>query len=69
MPEECAADRVVSPANAISWGALGPQMFGPGAIYHMVPISLAIGVVLPLPFWVAVRPHTAHIKNRSQLAD
>lgn len=50
------ADRAVSPANAISWGALGPQMFGPGSIYHMVPISLAIGVVLPLPFWVAVRP-------------
>lgn len=41
-------------ANAISWGALAPQMFGPGAPYHMVPISLAIGLVLPLPFWVAV---------------
>ncbi|KAF7799543.1 hypothetical protein EIP86_010780 [Pleurotus ostreatoroseus] len=40
-------------SNAISWGALGPQMFGPHALYRMVPISLAIGVVLPLPFWVA----------------
>lgn len=41
-------------SNAISWGALGPQMFGPGATYRMVPISLAIGVVLPLPFVLAV---------------
>ncbi|KAI0811002.1 OPT oligopeptide transporter [Irpex lacteus] len=40
-------------SNAISWGALGPQMFGPGATYRMVPISLAIGVVLPLPFVLA----------------
>lgn len=41
-------------ANAISWGALGPQMFGPKGVYHMVPISLAIGLVLPFPFWIAV---------------
>ncbi|KAI0345292.1 OPT oligopeptide transporter [Trametopsis cervina] len=42
-------------SNAISWGALAPQMFGPGAPYHMVPVSLAIGVVLPLPFYLAYR--------------
>ena len=42
-------------ANAIAWGALAPQMFGPKSTYRMVPISLAIGLVLPLPFWVAVR--------------
>ncbi|KAI0086087.1 OPT oligopeptide transporter [Irpex rosettiformis] len=40
-------------SNAISWGALGPQMFGARATYHMVPISLAIGVILPLPFLFA----------------
>ncbi|EKM55312.1 uncharacterized protein PHACADRAFT_255841 [Phanerochaete carnosa HHB-10118-sp] len=40
-------------SNAISWGALAPQMFGPKGVYHMVPISLAIGVFLPLPFWFA----------------
>ncbi|KDQ54237.1 hypothetical protein JAAARDRAFT_402902 [Jaapia argillacea MUCL 33604] len=38
-------------SNAISWGALGPQMFGVGGTYVMVPVSLAIGVVLPLPFY------------------
>ena len=42
-------------ANAISWGALGPQMFGPKGVYHMVPISLAIGLFLPFPFYFAVR--------------
>lgn len=42
-------------SNAISWGALGPQMFGAHSLYRMVPISLAIGVVLPLPFYIAHR--------------
>ncbi|OBZ65661.1 Oligopeptide transporter 3 [Grifola frondosa] len=40
-------------SNAISWGGLAPQMFGAHSIYHMVPISLAIGVFLPLPFIAA----------------
>ncbi|EJD55165.1 OPT superfamily oligopeptide transporter [Auricularia subglabra TFB-10046 SS5] len=42
-------------SNAISWGALGPQMFGRGGTYTMVPIALAIGLVLPIPFWLAHR--------------
>ncbi|CCL98811.1 uncharacterized protein FIBRA_00816 [Fibroporia radiculosa] len=42
-------------SNAISWGALAPQMFGPHSTYRMVPISLAIGVFLPLPFYLAHR--------------
>lgn len=37
--------------SAISWGALGPQMFGADGLYVMIPISLAIGVFLPLPFY------------------
>lgn len=39
-------------SNAISWGALGPQMFGRGGTYVMVPIALAIGLFLPVPFWL-----------------
>ena len=42
--------------NGISWGGLGPQMFGIHGVYHMVPICLAIGVFLPLPFIAAVSP-------------
>ena len=44
----------LSTANGISWGGLGPQMFGINGVYHMVPICLAIGVFLPLPFIAAV---------------
>ncbi|PSR83036.1 hypothetical protein PHLCEN_2v5840 [Hermanssonia centrifuga] len=40
---------------AVAWGALGPQMFGAKGIYHIVPISLAIGLTLPLPFYLAHR--------------
>ncbi|KZV74273.1 OPT superfamily oligopeptide transporter [Peniophora sp. CONT] len=39
-------------SNAISWGALGPQMFGADGLYVMIPVSLAIGVFLPIPFWL-----------------
>ncbi|KAI0926086.1 hypothetical protein AcW1_008352 [Taiwanofungus camphoratus] len=42
-------------SNAISWGALGPEMFGAHGVYHMVPISLAIGLFCPLPFYIAYR--------------
>lgn len=41
-------------ANGISWGGLAPEMFGIHGVYHMVPICLAIGVFLPLPFIAAV---------------
>lgn len=39
-------------SNAISWGALGLQMFGAGGTYVMIPVALAIGVFLPIPFWL-----------------
>ncbi|KAH9934458.1 OPT oligopeptide transporter [Epithele typhae] len=39
--------------NGISWGGLGPQMFGVHGVYHIVPICLAIGVFTPLPFIAA----------------
>ncbi|EPS95668.1 OPT oligopeptide transporter [Fomitopsis schrenkii] len=42
-------------SNAIAWGALGPQMFGAHSTYKMVPISLAIGLFLPLPFYFCYR--------------
>ncbi|KAH8099561.1 OPT oligopeptide transporter [Cristinia sonorae] len=42
-------------SNAISWGALAPYMFSPHATYKMVPISLAIGVICPLPLYLAHR--------------
>ncbi|KAE9384031.1 OPT superfamily oligopeptide transporter, partial [Gymnopus androsaceus JB14] len=35
-------------SNAISWGALRREMFSPGKIYYMVPVSLAIGAIFPI---------------------
>ncbi|KAH9936802.1 OPT oligopeptide transporter [Epithele typhae] len=39
--------------NGISWGGLGPEMFGIHGVYHMVPLCLAIGVFCPLPLIAA----------------
>ncbi|KAF8488522.1 OPT oligopeptide transporter protein-domain-containing protein [Gautieria morchelliformis] len=44
-------------SNAISWGALGPQMFGAGGTYVAVPLALAVGIVLPIPFWILHRKY------------
>ncbi|KAH9833309.1 OPT oligopeptide transporter [Rhodofomes roseus] len=44
---------IIYNTSAIAWGALGPQMFSGTALYRMVPISLAIGLFLPLPFYIA----------------
>jgi len=44
-------------SNAISWGALGPQMFGAGGTYVSIPLSLAVGLVLPIPFWLLHRKY------------
>ncbi|KAI0351216.1 OPT oligopeptide transporter [Trametes cingulata] len=42
-------------SNAISWGALGPEMFGINGVYHMVPLCLVIGLFTPLPFILAYK--------------
>ncbi|TRM66262.1 OPT oligopeptide transporter protein-domain-containing protein [Schizophyllum amplum] len=47
--------------NAIAWGALGRQMFSPGKVYYMVPISLAIGAALPIPHYIL---HRLYPKNQ-----
>jgi len=39
-------------AQAVAWGGVGKQIFSAGGTYVMVPIGLAIGLVLPLPFWL-----------------
>ncbi|KAF8579002.1 OPT superfamily oligopeptide transporter [Ramaria rubella] len=44
-------------SNAVSWGALGPKMFGAGGTYVAIPLALAVGVVLPIPFWLLHRKY------------
>lgn len=52
-------------SNAISWGALGREMFSPGKTYYMVPVSLAIGAVFPIIQYGLYRkwPRSAFLKN------
>nr|GAT56178.1 predicted protein [Mycena chlorophos] len=47
----CPHNQVFFTASAI-WGLIGPErQFGPNSIYHTHLYALAIGAVLPLPFW------------------
>nr|AUB29454.1 oligopeptide transporter [Flammulina velutipes]QED11046.1 oligopeptide transporter 2 [Flammulina velutipes] len=40
-------------SNAISWGALGSQLYSPSGRYAIVPFSILIGLAVPIPFWIA----------------
>ncbi|KAE9389365.1 hypothetical protein BT96DRAFT_1070386 [Gymnopus androsaceus JB14] len=52
-------------SNAISWGALGREMFSPGKTYFMVPVALALGTVPPIIQYALHRkwPRNAFLKN------
>ncbi|SGY63559.1 BQ5605_C007g04806 [Microbotryum silenes-dioicae] len=39
-------------SQAVSWGALAKSMYGPGRPYFIIPMSIVIGLFVPLPFWV-----------------
>jgi hypothetical protein len=40
-------------AQAIAWGGTSGEVFSVGSgVYYMVPIALAIGIFLPIPFWL-----------------
>ncbi|KAL0953014.1 hypothetical protein HGRIS_007218 [Hohenbuehelia grisea] len=42
-------------SNAISWGALGNDLYAPGGRYWLVPFAVLIGLAVPLPFWLVHR--------------
>lgn len=42
-------------SQAISWGIFAQELFKAGARYVIVPASLGIGVLLPIPFYIAHR--------------
>ncbi|KAH9941493.1 OPT oligopeptide transporter [Amylocystis lapponica] len=39
-------------ANAILWGALGKEIYGPGGPYFIVPLSIVIGLAVPVIPWL-----------------
>ncbi|KAE9394953.1 OPT oligopeptide transporter [Gymnopus androsaceus JB14] len=38
--------------NSISWGALAKELYTPSGRYGIVPMSILIGLVVPVPFWL-----------------
>ncbi|KAJ4480874.1 OPT oligopeptide transporter [Lentinula aciculospora] len=42
-------------SDAISWGALAKQLYTPSGRYGIVPMSILIGLVVPIPFWLLHR--------------
>ncbi|SCZ88962.1 BZ3500_MvSof-1268-A1-R1_Chr1-1g00858 [Microbotryum saponariae] len=39
-------------SQAVAWGALAKSMYAPGRPYFIIPVSIVIGLFVPLPFWV-----------------
>ncbi|KAJ7706005.1 OPT oligopeptide transporter [Mycena rosella] len=42
-------------SDAIAWGALAKQLYSPGSTYGIVPLSIIIGLFVPIPFYVLHR--------------
>ncbi|KAL1712381.1 OPT oligopeptide transporter protein-domain-containing protein [Schizophyllum commune] len=39
--------------RAIAWGALGKDLYKPGTQYGFIPWMILVGLVWPIPFWLA----------------
>jgi len=44
-------------ANAVLWGALGKEIYGPHGPYFIVPIGIVIGLALPVIPWVLYKKY------------
>ncbi|GJJ06767.1 hypothetical protein Clacol_000963 [Clathrus columnatus] len=44
-------------ANAILWGALGKEIYGPHGPYFIVPLGIVIGLALPVIPWLLYRKY------------
>lgn len=40
-------------SQATAWGALAGHMYSPGRPYFIIPISIVIGLFVPVPFYIA----------------
>lgn len=45
-------------SDAITWGALAEHLYAPNTRYGIVPLSILIGLLLPVPFWLFHRRYT-----------
>jgi OPT oligopeptide transporter protein len=39
-------------SNAVTWGALAQHLYSPGGRYWIVPFSVLLGLLVPIPFWL-----------------
>ncbi|SCV71209.1 BQ2448_2797 [Microbotryum intermedium] len=39
-------------SQAVAWGAFAKSMYGPGRPYFIIPMSIIIGLFVPVPFWI-----------------
>ncbi|KAJ7070868.1 OPT oligopeptide transporter [Mycena amicta] len=42
-------------SDAIAWGALSKQLYSPSSTYGIVPLSIIIGLFVPIPFFILHR--------------
>lgn len=42
-------------ADAVTWGALSNYIYTPSGRYGIVPLSIIIGLFVPIPFWIVHR--------------
>ncbi|KAJ7503623.1 peptide transporter MTD1 [Mycena galericulata] len=42
-------------AAAVTWGALGNILYAPGGRYSIIPFSILIGLIVPVPFYILHR--------------
>ncbi|KAJ7207394.1 OPT oligopeptide transporter [Mycena haematopus] len=42
-------------SNAVSWGALAKELYSPSSTYALVPLSIIIGLFVPIPFYILHR--------------
>ncbi|KAF5366856.1 hypothetical protein D9758_006513 [Tetrapyrgos nigripes] len=39
-------------SDAVTWGALSKQLYSPSGRYGIIPLSILIGLAIPIPFWL-----------------
>lgn len=42
-------------SQSVTWGALGKDMYAPGKTYAFIPLSIVVGLAVPVPFWLVHR--------------
>ncbi|KAF2872129.1 OPT oligopeptide transporter protein-domain-containing protein [Massariosphaeria phaeospora] len=55
--------------GSILWGVVGPaRFFGPGALYRLLIWAFPVGLLAPIPLWLAARNNRASILRKVNLA-